>query len=208
MKSIAIRRKFTYVREKPYSDCDLRQTNIDSFDSELYRLTFILNNRSYSQTDCYDLCYQRFVIETCNCSSLEYLMFAGTRACLTLEDARCLWRAEQQFARGDIGEQCNPSCPLECSWLSFDLKTSSSFYPSNMYTKMLNKHHKIIARTNSTNNTNDFLHKNVLRLNLYYDRLNYLVISESPSLLFFDLLATVGGTLGMNFCQSIKSLID
>jgi hypothetical protein len=64
---LSTQRSFSSSLPKPYSDCDIDNTNSNNFDSTDYNL--ILNSPyQYSQDLCVIQCMQQYVIETCNCS--------------------------------------------------------------------------------------------------------------------------------------------
>jgi hypothetical protein len=57
---ISVQKTLTYNEPSPYTECQ----DLSEFKSDLY--TFIVNsNLTYTQSYCYDLCFQRAIIDTC-----------------------------------------------------------------------------------------------------------------------------------------------
>ena len=73
--NIAISRMIVNKLRKPYSECefDLSDSAVeDSIPlSALYKLTQA-SNYTYRQIDCFCLCYQRLLLDKCNCYDLAY----------------------------------------------------------------------------------------------------------------------------------------
>ena len=58
---VAIKRTFSSKLGLPYNDCIKNVTNLESFDSELYRYMLNSTKYSYRQTDCFDYWYVKVV---------------------------------------------------------------------------------------------------------------------------------------------------
>ena len=78
--TIAIEKSVFIKYPKPHSDCIVLNT-INSFDSYLYKAIYKLN-QTYRQNDCFDLCYQQILIETCQCYTNTLDKLYGTMQCL------------------------------------------------------------------------------------------------------------------------------
>lgn len=70
--TIIMKRHLIDKIKDPYSECelDMRTANIDSFNSSLYK-HFFEKNRTYSQKNCIEYCYEKFCLERCGCVFLE-----------------------------------------------------------------------------------------------------------------------------------------
>ena len=71
--NVAVERIYSMQLPSPYSDCieeDNHQNTSKPFDTTLYDM-FINSNTAYKQTDCFDLCKQKFYISYCNCSLFQ-----------------------------------------------------------------------------------------------------------------------------------------
>jgi len=182
--------------EKPYSNCNLKETKYDSFNSELYKTIFKMN-KSYSQKDCYDLCYQQQVILMCNCSDLNFFLLPNTEACLSIDQVTCLYSVYENFGTKNINELCDFQCPLECLSESFVYKTTQTIYPSALYANLLNIHPVIKKNYNNKTVNQETFRKSILKLNIYYEDLSYITITEFPTLNGVSLISNIGGTLGL-----------
>ena len=79
-------------------------------------------------------------------------------------------------------EECSKtSCPLQCKYEEFDYSLSSLTNPSS---------------------------DTYLNLNIYYPSLEYTQITESPKTSPYDLLAQLGGALGMFVSLSVFTLVE
>ena len=58
------------------------------------------------------------------------------------------------------------------------------------------------------NLTYEHIKQSVLRLNIYYQTMEYTHISEKPKINIVDLLANIGGTLGLCLGLSVLSFIE
>lgn len=54
----------------------------------------------------------------------------------------------------------------------------------------------------------DFVKKNFALVNIYYDEIKYTVMEESPAMEIIDLIANVGGTLGLFLGVSFLSFAE
>lgn len=154
-------------------------------------------NKSYNQKDCYDLCYQQQVVLTCNCSDLNFSLLPGSQSCLSVEDILCLYGVYENFGTKNINELCDYQCPLECVSESFAYKTSQSIYPSVLYASLLNRHPVINRMYNNQTVSQETMRKSLLKLNVYYEDLSYISITEIPTLNGISLISNIGGTLGL-----------
>lgn len=67
--SIAVSRTFSSRLKHPYSECI---DDIQSYaDKSLYVKTILSTNYTYKQIDCYDVCFQKYIVENCSCYSVD-----------------------------------------------------------------------------------------------------------------------------------------
>lgn len=193
--SISVNRVFSTQLKKPYSNCDLEEALFDSYDSELYRMVFKMN-KTYNQRDCYDLCYQSLVLRDCNCYDLMFMALKPTdKPCLALDEIICLFDVFFAFGKMKINEICDVHCPLECDVLEYEVTTSVSEYPSQMYSKILSDHPTLKQKISQNQLNKEFLSKNVLKVNIFYDNMKYTTVNEFPTINIISLLSGIGGTI-------------
>jgi hypothetical protein len=194
--NIAIQRTFVSKQADPYSDCKY----LSNFDSVLYK-NFKDSGESYRQIDCFDLCLQKKIIETCSCYDLRYpQLFNYQVSCSSVEKYDCSNSVTNIFRQNQIDDECLANCALECDTVNYDFTLSSSSYPSrqafNLFSSQLN------------NVSYETIKSRTLELNIYYAELSYTKISESPQTSIIDLFSNIGGTMGLYVGVSFLSFIE
>ncbi len=168
---ISMNKKITQMAVKPYSECVIKDNKIvavnASTDTELVDL-FIKSKYKYNYANCYDVCYQDLLNQTCGCID-ETTPFLNLKniinATLCHHKRNCY---ENNFKK-KIFEYCHKKCPYECDIVSISktLLSQSSRYDE-----------KYVA------------------ISIYYPELSYESTTESPTITEIALAGTIGGTLG------------
>ena len=70
-------------------------------------------------------------------------------------------------------------------------------FPTQAYSMLLSNLSTIQARFPNQTVTYDLLKESFLEVKVYYEKTGYELIKESESLSLIDLIASLGGTLGM-----------
>jgi hypothetical protein len=65
---VQVRRTFTEQLPQPFSACEDDFANYGSIFTDM----FTEKGLTYSQTHCFEYCYQRKVVDTCGCESLPF----------------------------------------------------------------------------------------------------------------------------------------
>ena len=137
-------------------------------------------------------------------SDLNFLLNSGN---ITLSRAlyNCLFNTLEEFSRSpDYINVCN--CPIECQKTGFSYSISSSQYPTKLRAQSL------FLKDNKSNFT-DFdsyfsqLKEDFLFLRIYFEDSTETIISEDPKYKIADLVANLGGTIGLFTGFSFLSLI-
>jgi len=188
--SIVIDRTFVQQIPAPYSNCEVFQSTLKSYDSELTR-EFIKNNQTYRQTHCFDLCYQILSVKVCNCTDYIFDLRKPSKICFEPNQLECIQDFYYStYSKNDyIKKNCVPLCPRECESISILPTVSSSKYPSDQYFEILRTNQKL------ENSNFSYMKNSILKLNIYYQRLAYTLITESPTTSIVDLLSNFGGIL-------------
>ena len=192
----------------PKSECkDLEKFD---FDRKFFHL-IINSNYSYSQSLCYDVCLQDKIILVCGCYDLQYLAPRDkTKPCLNQTQARYANLVYGDFIDdGIIKEECDPWCPLECESVELQTYVSSSSFPSLEYSNII-KHFRSVESHFDSNATIDQskLSLNTLALNIYFNDLEFTQVEESEINDIVDLVANIGGTVGVLVGMSIFSFAE
>jgi len=204
--NLAISRLYETNKPKPYSECiDLK--SIESFDSNLYRVMFGLN-QTYRQINCFDLCFQQLLINTCQCYTNTFNKLNGTNPCLQLSQIKCSLLAWYTF-HSNISRNCVQCCPLECFSINYQITTSFTNYPIYNYaSNSLMTNPIITSKFQNETLTYDLIKESVLSLNVYYDKLAYTQISKDAKLESVDLASNIGGLLGLFLGMSFLSFAE
>ena len=206
--NIIAKRTFINQLSKPYSNCEIQSNyNIDSFDSDLYKL-MIENGLEYTFNDCIDLCYQKQVVQNCKCYDIESAaLYRNVSPCFTSDQINCVNKIYNLVANDEHIESCYSSCPLECSKFKITNIISTSLYPpSDYYLNLIMRYMNSTKELKSDELEN--LREKILKINVYYDSLSYLQMTESPSGDIINLFSNIGGTLGLFIGMSVLSLSE
>ena len=102
LTNIVIKRTIINKAPSPYSEC----IDLKSFDSILYQ-SIIKEKKAYRQSDCFDLCFQKNVIENCGCYYLQYPKLMDPAPCLTTDELLCASNQRIRFIETNLNKQCN-----------------------------------------------------------------------------------------------------
>jgi acid-sensing ion channel, other len=202
--NVAIQKTFSYKTPVPYSECEY----LTSFTST-YSNVLKVANKTYRQFECFKLCLQQLVIDNCECFWTRYIpLDKFTQPCLNLTQLYCVYTQQNEFK---ITEECLKQCPLECSTVTYDVKTSSLDFPSQSFFNFLVNDTSFIDLWENDTSTkftvaNSYLY--LISLKIYYPNTQFTLISESPKTAIFDLISQIGGSLGMLLGFSIFHLVE
>ena len=110
-----------------------------------------------------------------------------------------------------IYTECYDACPLECESYMFSVSTSSTQFPSKVMFETFFKNFKIVkdfVKNNESMLKYDTLKDKFILLNIFFEELKYMKISEVPSMTPFELISNIGGTLGLFLGYFLKFRID
>ncbi|KAK6166856.1 hypothetical protein SNE40_023467 [Patella caerulea] len=190
---------------KPYGEC----TELSEFKKKY--------NVTYERTTCQKFCEAKSVMDTCNCSSFfseEVNLKLGKQrtipgVCRTATELECLIGARKKFERGQTECQCGDPC-TETIYEKF---ISSRAWPSDDYAKLLldvlcEKTGTSACTTLYNQYTASQLAQNFIKLNIYYEDLNYQNITEKEDYEDVQFISDIGGTIGLWIGLSILSIFE
>ena len=188
---IGIKKLFYNKLPNPYSDC---------VDSNYFRDQNFTNQFSYSMQSCFSNCLQRLNYINCNCYDLKSV-------CKDCQTSNFCFRNDELSCIGNLNNYniCHENCRTECNSQYYSFKISAKMYPTELTRLKLIGKSKILKELSLKNGTID---RNVLKLNIYLDSFDYEMITENPSILLTDLIANVGGTLGLFLGNSVLSFFE
>lgn len=203
-----VERQFIKKLQRPYSEC---VDDLESLNTNLYKI-FVASGKLYRQDDCFGLCYQTYVLKKCGCQDPAFYSIPNEPICITLSNVSCNLKAYLIFyGSNNIKTLCEPECPLECESQSFGLSVSTSGYPTEGYAYQLTKLSGNIWSNvfpNISQVTQEELKERTLSLSVYYGEMKYISIEELQKTNFLDLIASVGGTLGLFLGMSFLSFFE
>lgn len=124
--NIGVKRSFYYKQPSPYGNCRQNVEKLTENDSDLYIKTLKLSK--YTRNLCYEICFQyRYIIPFCNCSDPSIGSNENNvTICSQGPQRKCLDEQRAAFRSSN----CNSECPDSCERVEYDLKISTSKYPS------------------------------------------------------------------------------
>jgi hypothetical protein len=195
--NIAINKLYKNQLAKPYSDCTSDLNDINSQDSILFK-EILKSNESFSQSHCFDLCRQKYIIETCNCYDTSTSRLFDSKPCMNATDLSCSLSVSMDFLKNNSKRNtCDSLCPIECNSVSYYLTVSSAKFPSKLYGKALLNDSIFNSKYGDKITTLEDLKENILSLNIYYDSFDYTIINENPNTPVDMFVANIGGTIGL-----------
>ena len=191
--SIGLKKTIHNRLGRPYNDCYEKLNSVDSYDSDLFRLT--LNNTfDYRRLNCYELCAAVELSIECNCSTpglyiiSKYTAFCGKGDC-----------TKNFFRKFNYQDSCQKKCPLECDTVSFDYYHQESVYKATQLDKDLFK------KNNPTRILNE---STSLALEVFFQELKFDQVEESENITLIQFIANFGGTLGLFLGLSFLSFTE
>ncbi|XP_038073461.1 amiloride-sensitive sodium channel subunit beta-like [Patiria miniata] len=159
----------------------------------------------YSLSACTKYCLQREMLNRCGCVTDILIDNAPKCSYLNTTQQTCR-RAIEALFEDDL-LQCN--CFTACRETTFKLGVSSSRWPSERYEEHL------YSRISATNEKAARLmqsveqtRKNLVRLRVYFEELNYQSITQSPKYTVEALLGSLGGLFGLYIGFSVITISE
>ncbi|XP_041354351.1 amiloride-sensitive sodium channel subunit gamma-like isoform X2 [Gigantopelta aegis] len=182
----------------------------------------------YSDRACFKTCFQNNVISRCGCCYAYYPCSAQD----SLKDSinsiggvvapcnesntntsQCIERVTLLYTNNDLG--CSEICKTSCDEVVYNAEISSSLWPSNpfmdsVYDKISKKDWGLWQAFKGYTNAakKQFVRENVLKVEVYYKKLNFETIAQQPSYVLSNLLADIGGQLGLYLGLSVVTLFE
>jgi hypothetical protein len=189
----------------PYSDCI--QESSTYHQSEILQKMFMLN-KTYIQSDCRVMCFQKFLGDHCKCQMYSNKFFPDMITCLSYDEIGCLIESSIDFVQRDlINMFCD--CPEECRHTFYMYDSSFVQFPSLYYSEFLAKTKFIKSKfPNKTKITYDDLKSRMVSINVWYDELKETFVTQEERMGFIDLVNAIGGIFGLFLGASFFSFIE
>ena len=196
--SVAITKTISNQLPYPYSDCYAESTDDDeskTFDSDIVKTMKSLNMK-YRQKDCFDMCFQQYIIQQCDCYLPNTYSFQNQNPCTNILNMFCFYQKYKEYFEYYFHNVCHKLCPSECETIKYSVSASFSDFPSKMSYNLWANSPKLMTH-NKTPRTFESLKREMIYLYIYFDELKYMSTRELPNLTFIELLSNIGGTLGL-----------
>ncbi|XP_077994329.1 uncharacterized protein LOC144448053 [Glandiceps talaboti] len=178
---------------KPYGNCTHGKP--DEFDQS--------EGWEYTTMTCLKQCIQRTLRTECGC--IDTFTDEGP-ACLVTNKTQDTCRQLMYFLLQRNSLPCKCKTPCTYSWYTKTI--SQSYWPSENYLQRLLK--EIHAKNNKTKiiQGNNYAQRNLVRLEIYFEDLNYEYIQEKPSYHLENLIGDIGGSLGLYIGLSLITMVE
>ncbi|XP_041366658.1 uncharacterized protein LOC121381416 [Gigantopelta aegis] len=168
----------------------------------------------YTRQTCQAFCEQSLIVESCGCYNEEKeelnraINSIKLPSCRNRKQVACMLNTSRQFERGKL--ECD--CHTPCIEIRYEKMMSLRQWPSDEYAVLLVKslcEAKNISeciRLRSLDSRK--LANSFIKLNIYYEDLNYENITEEPDYEFVQFASDVGGTIGLWVGLSLLSMFE
>ncbi|XP_019631135.1 PREDICTED: uncharacterized protein LOC109475034 [Branchiostoma belcheri] len=189
----------------------------------------LYEGNKYSFRLCENSCYQCQVMQNCSCTTdlIDLSKVEAIRKCndrfrdapvpiCDLANPRVQACVRSQWKRFESGEM-NCTCNQACRDDAYELSISSAVWPSRQFQPYILRDLHMIQHLNRRNLPRSYedVRDNLVRVEVYYEELNYQSISEEWNYKEEDFLSDLGGLLGLyigisfiTLCEIIDFLLD
>ncbi|CAF0707240.1 unnamed protein product [Brachionus calyciflorus] len=205
---IIVSKTFFQKLSKPYSDCVKDLNSTESFGSEVYKETIKIFGQ-YEQKVCINLCFHKSVFERCGCYYPDQKIIKNiSQACDHSFGFKCYLDFAASFGESKISSECIDKCPEQCQSVKYNLQFSNANFPTPSYADFF-----IAYDSEINNNLRSFysysnVKESTLAVNVYFDDIGYTLVEEKASKTLEQLVADIGGFLGLCIGISILSIAE
>lgn len=205
--NIATNQIFMKKKSKPYSNCIENIYSASSFNSDLYTETIRLYKK-YQQKECLNICYHKDIKKKCGCYDPDFFYAESNQFCSFDIFRECVLNHRKIIGDSPENIECFKNCPEECDSVKYFNQVSHSNFPSPFYKNILMKYDEALNESLKRGFVFENLDKSVLSVNIYYDDIAITTIEEIPAKTVEQLVAEVGGFLGLCIGISFLSVVE
>ncbi|EHB10266.1 Amiloride-sensitive cation channel 5 [Heterocephalus glaber] len=181
---VTIRQLKTVHQEYPWGEC---------------KPSLKLNSGSYSTSGCLKECKARHIEEWCGC--LPFMLPGNGIECDLQKYYNCV---SPVLDLVEFKELCtmgthNSSCPVSCEETEYPATVSYSTFSGQNALKLLSK---------KLNQSQEYIRENLLNIEINYSDLNYKITQQQKAVSVPELLADIGGQLGLFCGASMITIIE
>ena len=203
--NIKVDRTFEKILPKPYSNCEV---DVDSYMQINSYLVQLIANSTYEYTQqlCFHLCFQKSVIDTCQCGNPNDYHFFDVEPCKSLN---CIKAVISEYMNYNIFQKnCLSSCPLQCNRTEYKTFINTIQLVGEPSVDKIKKNSQLVADFVTLPINADTAKESFARLYVFYDPLSYTISTDYPNMNRFSLIASIGGTFSLFLGVSAMSLFE
>ncbi|XP_038078588.1 amiloride-sensitive sodium channel subunit alpha-like [Patiria miniata] len=175
----------------PYTNCTL----VADGNATIFNVP--LPHVRYSQRACENDCYYQNLTKECGCADVRFRYDDDVPLCSNTTQEDCKNSVEMKYLAGNLDCTCTPPCRE----LQYNFVTGQARWPNEKYKPFLQdsigNFSADLEQDRDRDGDPNFLEKNVLKLNVYYDRLEYTTIYQEKAYDEIALLSDMGGNVGL-----------
>ncbi|KAM4900734.1 bile acid-sensitive ion channel [Sylvia borin] len=182
---VAIRQLKSIIQEYPWGECkpDIK----------------LQYHKIYSTNGCLLECKARYIQDWCGC--LPFILPGNGTECDLLKFYKCVYPAVYDI---EIKGLCtigthNSTCPTPCE---------ETDYPTSVTYSNFGGENAIKYFSTKLNKTPEYIRQNLVRIEIKYHDLSYKITQQQKALTISELLADVGGQLGLFCGASMITIIE
>ncbi|XP_030078006.1 epithelial sodium channel subunit delta [Microcaecilia unicolor] len=165
----------------------------------------LLYNTPYSRQACLHSCFQDKMVQQCGCGYYFYPLPPGAEYCNYNRHpgwGHCYYRLHQDMM--DQRLICIHKCPMPCHEHWCKLSVGSTKWPSSKSEWWARLPLLKAEGRNASNKTR----KDISKINVYYQKLSYQSIHESPAISVTTMLSNMGNNWSFWFGSSVLSVVE
>ena len=202
-----VSRNFITKLGYPYGSCLEILNSSSTFSSAIFDFIVRNNSEKYSQRYCFSMCQQKTTMDICNCSNYDLPVYRFIDSCEINAEIECKDNIIANFSTNYKSnlDYCIKSCPYDCTSIEYNVVSHRSLYPNKYYAENILS---FFAKERGLNLSAENIYNAFVKLNIYYDSMQYTSYVESPSVTLQSLIANVGGYFGLCMGLSLLSLVE
>ncbi|XP_020371438.2 amiloride-sensitive sodium channel subunit beta-like [Rhincodon typus] len=180
-----------------YSQCTFDGSDVD---------VKTLYNTTYTMQTCLQSCLQDHMVKFCGCGHHNYPLPEGKYYCNNEDNPNwgyCYYHLKQQIEAEH--SDCLESCKQPCNETQYRLTMTMADWPSESSEDWI---YHILSYERDSSAAVTVNRRNILKLNFYFQEINYRTIQEDPALTIDWLLSKLGGQFGFWMGGSILCIIE
>ncbi|XP_050416627.1 acid-sensing ion channel 4 [Patella vulgata] len=150
------------------------------------------NSEKYDVTSCKKECRLKYLLEKCHC--VYYTDYGNDTLCSLRELSTC-YNKERDYFNQMSNKLCN--CPKPCESTSYEVQLSTAYYPSRVMQNILELAY----------NVSDWS-TNYAEVRIFYENLVETESSQVPVYNLDNILATLGGQMGIFLGASVLTISE